>query len=77
MNEALEKKLNEVFEAGKAEGRRLESERMTVQILNKLILELHISPDEAMRILQVPKAKRQSYKKIFAARLKQKPEKYQ
>lgn len=66
----------EGFKEGREEGKRIEFERITVQYLNTLIQTLHLTPEAAMRLLQIPKDKRKSLAKIFEVRIRQKPEKF-
>ena len=76
LEESLQRVFNAGFDAGKEEDRRIEDEALTIRHLNLLIQGLHIEPEEAMQMLQIPKSKRRSYAAIFANRRKQKPEKY-
>ncbi len=60
------------YEAGKLQGTHL----ATIDHLQHIMRQLHYTPEQAVQLLQLPKASRSSYVKILQNRIKQKPEKY-
>lgn len=76
MNEMKKSTLSPEYEAGYAAGKLQGIHLATIEHLQHIMRQLHYAPEQAVQLLQIPKASRSSYVKILQNRIKQKPQKY-